>query len=254
MTDLRIVHASLRFDADTGSVTDYLRRVVRYERPDVLTCTEAQQRHIVRDLRRTLGKNWRVTRKGEYLICWRRDTLAGIPTRPPRLWHLTHVAGFPEWRQLRVGVRWLRHRHTGKRVRVMVGHCPAGVEFGDGWRSGRVVPAGERAVTARAVEASQRGLAAWGKRIHRRLGRGVVQVAVMDSNLDQHRAAWRAYLTGALHAPSIWARDVPKRGSHGHRLIDTAHVAGATVSDPHVCNVAKPTCLDHTAIAFRLRF
>jgi hypothetical protein len=237
-TDLHFVHASGRYDAATSAVADYHARLVSDEQPHVLTATEAQQPGIVRATRQALGPQWRVRRRGEYLIAHHRDTLA--PRGPVRQWLLTRIKVLPRHRQLDPAAATFRHKPTGKRVRVMVAHAPAGVQDGNHWSSDR------------RVRAHRSGMPRWGRRIERG-ARRAVQVAVMDANLDQRRVRWRQWLTHALRAPSMWERRVPETGTHGPRLIDTGHVLGAPVTDARIVATPRPLGVDHRAIAFTVR-
>ena len=238
---LRFVHASLKHDADRDAVAAWLAALVAGRRLHVLTCTEAQQPGIRRVLARRLGRAYRVRRRGEYLIVTHRRTLRAASV--PRLWLLSTRAknGLPGWRQVRVAAD--TYRVAGRRLRIMVGHMPAGVESGDSWRADRP--------SAAAVTCAQEGYSRWGARIRRGARRGVVQVAALDANLDQRRDGWRRWVSTRL-GPSVWAGRVPDRGTHGHRLIDTAHITGARVVAAGIpaANADRPRRLDHAAIAY----
>ena len=73
----------------------------------------------------------------------------------------------------------------------------------------------------------------------------------MDSNLNQHAPEWRAFLERRLHARSIYTlAGVPAHGSHGTRLIDTAHVVGLEVGHAVVRIGPQPRKLDHRLVTY----
>lgn len=246
MSDLRVGHGSGKWSADKHDVAHYVAHEIHSRGLDLFGCTEAQQRGIVRAVRAALGPGFGVAKRGEYLAVWRRATVRRL-VRPARMWHLTAIPELVEWREFRVGVFWFRHRPTATPVRLMVGHAPSGVQAGSDFRTD----------SPRQVEASRCGFAAWGRKIRRLANRrpGVLQLAVMDSNLDQRNDHWRQWLTGQLGAPSVYAGRVPNRGSHDVRLIDTGHIcgAGARVTEAGVSAAERPPGYDHRAIWFTAR-
>lgn len=241
--DLGMAHLSLRFDAQPEHVAGYVAEVIDTEDVDVVTCTESKGR--ARAVRKRLGKSWRVQSRGEYLVCSRRAVLGRWHGWPARLrkaagagWHNRGGGD----RAYAVLVSNLRHLCTGSRVRVMVAHTPSHVQVGARFRR---LPA--------RVNAWTKGLATWGRWIRHcaRHHKRVVQVAAMDSNVENHLPHWRHLLEHELGLPSIWRHHRPKGGTHGHRLIDTAHT-NARVTGQRLCRVRQPHDIDHGGIVFRL--
>ena len=244
MSTLRVGHLSGKWSADKHDVAGYIAHEVRSRNLDICTTTEAQQWFIVETVKDALGPGFGVVKRREYLVVYRKATVRRA-LRPTRILRLSNVRNFPQWRQLWVGVFWFRVRATGTLSKVMVGHMPAGVQSGRAWRTDSPL----------AVAASTQGSATWGRRIARLRSRrpNVLQIATMDSNLDQKDAHWRGWLSDQLHAASVWQGRVPHEGSHVDRLIDTAHVSGASTIDTGVSRAPRPAGYDHRGIWFTLR-
>lgn len=237
-------HWSLRFDADPDLVARALVKWIRAERLTLATTTESRSRALVRALRRRLPDDYSVVLRFEYLIIWHRPTyrshwLAWLAVLDPRSWAM--LGGR---RQFRVARKRFTHRATGTRVPVDVGHCPSGVDGGPGhWSDAHH----DRVVIA------TRGFDKWGRRsrrYQRRHPHGALCLH-MDSNLNQHAPAWRDFLNRRLAATSVYdLAGVPAHGSHGPRLIDTAHVLGLLVGRAQVFLGPRPRKLDHRPITY----
>lgn len=231
----RFVHASGRFNANGKRFAAYLADLIELHGARVLTATECQGRGIARELRRLLGKGWTVEQRGEFIIAHSAKN-----RRPATLQSLTGR----HWRDMRVMFKHVTI--NGRKVRLMVTHAPAGVEYGDGWRTGNKL-------NRQQVSRSKRGFAQWGAMVRRQWRRfGVVQIANGDFNLNQLIKAWREWCTSELGAPSVFAVHRAKRGTHGPRLIDTGHVLGADVLDAGVSPLNPPKDADHRAIWFEV--
>lgn len=237
-------HWSLRFDAEPDLVARALVKLIRAEGLTLLTTTESRDRALVRALRRRLPAGYGVVLRFEYLIIWHRPTyrshwLAALAVLDPRSWPM--LGGR---RLFRVARKRFTHRETGTRMRAEVGHAPSGVDGGPGHfataHHDRVVIAND-------------GFARWGRRARRyqrRHPRGALCLH-MDSNLNQHAEQWRAFLTKRLAAASVYdLAGVPAHGSHGDRLIDTAHVVGLLVGHAVVYLGPRPHKLDHAPVTY----
>jgi hypothetical protein len=186
---------------------------------------------------------WRVQARGEYLIGTRRSKLSRWPAFPAA--RLRTVKG-AEWSNgphagtRRYAVLFANHRvrKTVRRLRLMVNHSPSDVQVGPKWRDlpDRVNP-------------YQRGIHRWGRWIARtgRRAPRVVQVAGLDSNLEQHLEVWRDYLEEELGLRSVWHDQQPKAGTHGRRLIDAIHT-NAEVVDADVVDIPRDHDLDHDLV------
>ena len=237
-------HASLRFDADTDALAAYVARLVVVDDLGLLTTTESRSRALVKKVRARLPKRYRVLRRHEYLFVWDTTRLskAGrarlIVLTPLRFWSMGSLS-----KRFLVGQLDLRARDSRERVRVQVGHAPSGVQGGTAsWRRN---PEQNRVLAAR------RGFVAWGERIA--AARGVV-LAHMDANLDQRSPHWRGYLTHTLGAEAVWTGCLPPagKGTHGSRVIDTAHVVGAPTRWPHLAETKRPEKVDHVAFVYNV--
>lgn len=233
--NIRCIHASGKYDITPAAFARYLNRLANAYDADVITTTECQNRAIMRAVRKAMP-GFRVAKRGEFLVIWRKATIR--QRHPARLIRLTWTRD--SWRDSRLMLKGLKTT-GGHKFRVMVSHLPSGVQHADDWKPGKA------SITSRAA------FRKWG-RIIARASKKVTQVAVFDSNLDQNRRVWQEYATDQLHAPSIWAqhRARPLYVSHGDRLIDTAHVRGARVLSAFVLTDARPKGLDHRPIAFTI--
>lgn len=237
-------HWSLRFDADPDQVADALVDLITREQLALLTTTESRNRGLLRALRDRLPDGYAAVRRFEYLIIWHRPTyrsswLAALAVLDPRGWPM--LGGR---RLFRVARKRFRHRATGTRTRAEVGHAPSGVDAGPGHWS----PHHHDRVTI-----ANHGFDRWGRRSRRyqRRHRDGALFLHMDSNLNQHASAWRAYLTKRLGAASIYVlAGVPEHGTHGDRLIDTAHVCGVRVGRAVVWLGKRPRKLDHRPVIY----
>lgn len=113
----------------------------------------------------------------------------------------------------------LQDSRTGLRMLVSVLHTPAGVEFGNGFRDG--------AVAVRLWLARQR---AW-RKVWNDLAREHNVDAILicaDWNVDIKRPFFRALFQRIQPGmkPTLRYRALPKRGTHGHRLIDFSFIRG----------------------------
>jgi hypothetical protein len=238
-----VAHLSLWFGAQPSTVADYVAATIGTYDCRLVTCTEGKR--YVRALRDTLGPEWRIQARGEHLVLSHKPTIKRYGVKPARE-HLasrrayyTRGGGGRRFRVMFADLRII----DGPRLRVMVAHAPASVQDGKHWNHAHP----DR------VQASRQGFDRWGKWIRRwqPKHRDAVQLAAMDSNLDQRLGVWREYLTDQLSLPSIWEWNVPDEGTHGRRLIDTAHT-NAVVSGALVSKVARPKVLDHDGIVFTL--
>lgn len=237
---VRCAHLSLKWSADPVAVGKYLADVVAAEHPDLINCTEAKGSATT--VRRHLGPTWAVAARGEYLVCYRRAAISPWNGWPSRL----RTASGASWsngphagtRRFQVQFTNLRHRASGKRLRVMVLHAPSHVQTGGTWRK---LPA--------RVNPYQRGIHMVGRWVAKVRGRGVTQLLTMDSNLEQHLSVWRDYLEEQTGLPSIWHDTRPPEGTEGTRLIDTAHT-NARVHNGRVLTVKRPSVFDHRGIGF----
>lgn len=258
---LRITHASGRYDVPPEKMADYLARLARHQDAHILTATECRSAKLTSAVKKKLGKRWKVARYHEYLICWRTDKAKGIwPGKTVTLCPKPYWMMGSRSRKFLIGTRILTLTgpgSEGRRLRVDVGHAPSGVDGGNGNFRAKALPG--------RVQSSNSGYTAWGKRIaaFAKKHPDAVQVATMDCNLDQHKTRWRSWLTTKMKARSIYAgagtsgsKNVPSQGTHGKRLIDTAHVKeNSTVNVVDrwvVTKVARPKGVDHRPITFIL--
>jgi hypothetical protein len=242
-------HHSLRFDADPETTAAFLVDVILSHNLKVYTTTESRSRRLVAALRRRLPAEYGVTRRFEYLVIWhcpsfRAHPLAVLAALDPR-----SFAMLGGRRMFRVARKRLTHVETGRRVRVEVAHAPSGVAAGPGVWSDEFPDR---------VRISKAGFARWGHRLdrYRRRHPDAVALAHMDSNLDQFRPQWRNLLTHMMGAtPSIYdLAGVPETGTHGDRLIDTAHVAGVDVDRVGIVTRSRPPKLDHRPVIYRAAY
>lgn len=238
--EVRAAHVSGHWSARARTNARHIAGVVEDLELDEFRGTEMQWPGTLRAVRKALP-GWAVSRRGEYLIGFREAAFE--PVAPMELRRLTSTPRIALWRQLWVAHRVAIHIASGRRYRAEVGHCPAGVESGDRWKPG------PQAVTARD------GIAKWGRRgwrWHAVNPERRTLVRSLDSNLDQRRGVWLVWLTATLGGASIWPGRMPDRGSHGFRLIDTAHVLGGDVEDAGVL-ADKPKRYDHKTIWWATR-
>lgn len=232
-----VAHLSGRYDVRPAVFAQYVATVAA-EGYDIITTTETN-RAMLRAICRKLGKSWRVTRSGEYVIAWRRSTVTQGRRVPARR-RVTRVHPIAAWRDVWTHSRRLVHRDTGQHLRIDVAHMPAGVESGDDFR----VDQPEQ------VRAWKQGMNRLGRRAG---GRDVnlVQVLAMDANVDYHRRKWREEVGRRLGMPSCWDGRRPDRGSHHRRLIDVIH-STAPMTRAHLTSTPRPAGVDHHGIACRI--
>ena len=233
---IRRVHVSGKFSIDADVFGRHLRTLARRHNADVLTTTESKGKK--RAVRRH-NPEFRVAARGEYLVMWRKGALKSrTRARLRRITVTKWTRLFPSWRDTRLMTKGLKvdRRH---KLRISVGHLPAGVQDGATWKRGPVAD--------KASATSRTALRKWGRLLAR--GR-YTQDACGDFNLDQRRNQWREYAEQQLGAPSIWTGRRTPHGTHGSRLIDTAHVRGARITGAHVDVGALPAALDHRAIVY----
>lgn len=235
------VHASLKHNAPAGPVAAWLGRLVRGNKAQILTCTEAQQHGILARVRGELGPGWTVLKRGEYLIAWDKQIGTG---GVGHLWNVSNLAGLIGWRQMHVFAKVIKTT-SGTRLRVCCFHAPSGVQDGDRWST-----------NTKQVKAHQHGFATLGRKVRRsyRTHREV-QVPCGDFNKDQHRPVWMTWDEAQLGAVSCWRGRQPSTGTHGPRLIDAIHILGGTVTSAWLpaANASRPAAIDHKAIAATYR-
>lgn len=136
----------------------------------------------------------------------------------------------------------LRHIATGKVVMVRVGHLPAHVQDGDGFRetTARVIAQGRAWMSS---------LAGWGRRSRRFTRRhpGAAQIGTGDFNVDVHRAHWRGVIGRALRLEC--ATPIPAGGDLGKRLISWFFYRGLGVATTDVLRAVEG--FDHKPILIR---
>lgn len=239
---LECVHASGRYNAPVKDTVRYVLALDAEKPFDICTLTEGHRPGLVPALRAALPHH-RVVKSGAFLWIWRPSPKLRRMKRIARRRTITKVKGFPAWRQTRLGVLWFYVPASKKRLRSMVSHLPAGVEYGNRWRVG-----GE--MTRLAIKAHR---AATSKlRVILRETPSAVRILHMDTNVDYRRPDWRTYMRQELAAPDIWGTTPPHRGSHGSRLIDVSHVVAGKVLHSWVSKVDKPDSLDHRAVRYTL--
>lgn len=238
MTAVRFGHWSGKFNGSSAALADFIAELMADL--DWLTTTESQRHGIAGVVRKRLGPDFRVQKCGEFMLISRRATCTPWGRQPlPRWAFVTKVLGLVGWRQMHVPRFALRV--NGTPVAIWPFHAPSAVQAEDGFRYDH----------PRIVAASKAGFARLGRRMRHfeRSHPQAFQVTAGDSNYDQHREVWRDRLTAWLGAPSAWTGHLPRGGSHGVRLIDTAHVVGLTITSAHV-NRGKPKGFDHDAVLF----
>lgn len=247
--DLAMVHASGRYNASVSDVVAYLKGIDHEEPFDLATMTEAHQRGLVKGIRKAFPRH-EVVKSGAALWIYRSSPkLERQSGRGARRRTITHVKGFPGWRQTRVGVLWFTVPALGVRLRSLLSHLPAGVESGNSWRRG----GRQTRLAVRCHQAATNALARvldetpW-----------VVQALHMDTNVNYRRDRWRNHMRLDLEAPDVWGTRPPARGSLNGRLIDAAHVTHTTpavkvtTSRGRVSKAKKPRSMDHRAIRYTL--
>lgn len=237
--DATFVFAPGKHDSGARASAEYFADLVEKYDAAVLLTTESQAKGIANATREAVGTH-HVAKRGEYLALWRKSDVDSLG--PAKLHHLTATKGLPAWRNLRVLEKPLIVGDIP--IDFMAGHAPSGVQKGASYRTDRPL----------IVRTSKDGLHAWGDLIER--GKSA-QIAMLDSNLDQHLASWRRYLEDAMESESVWDEPghLPKGGSHGRRLIDTVQFRdsddGRThleVLDAGIDRGPRPKGFDHNAI------
>lgn len=210
--DLVIIECSGRFNAPAEDVAAYHHALVTKYDADLLMTTESEEQGIAEAERKALGTGWGVRKVREYIAAFHKPTVVLDETAPkPHLKRLTRTPGLEDWRNLFIGVFWLRFTPLGLRIKATVGHTPAGIEMGNGFRKGGQHPL--------YVKTWRDGLKAWGDFLADTV-EGVLALGLGDMNANQHTPIWRTRIAKLLRAISIWANKQPKKGSHGSRLID----------------------------------
>lgn len=214
-----------------------MRRIVRKHQPHIITSTEAQPGDS-RAVQALLPK-YGAYRAGGRMVVWKLERL-DLDGKPEYI-RLTHVYDDPEgWRDLHVTRAYFNDLANGLRYCFLIPHAAATVENGNSWNL--------RNPKGVAVHEQGWPLVAW--MASRAEAEGCLTFIVGDSNLDQKRDVWRAYLTRQLKRPSVWEGRVPKLGSHGRkwgRLIDTCHTS-VKVARAFVSTMPKRWPMDHGVI------
>lgn len=185
---------------------------------------------------------WDHVRKGECVVAW--DTTVFEPAWAASL----TLIGTPYYRGGNENSRTkllsvpLRHIATGRVLMVRVAHTPAHVQAGDGFRR----------TTARVIRQAagwMSGLVAWGRRSarFRRHHPHAAELAIADWNVDLLRRYWRALIRRTLNLRCAWTKHLPRRGTHGRRLIDGVFYRLLKVDNARVLPKGKSS--DHHAIA-----
>lgn len=248
MSAFNVAHLSLRYDADQAAMARYVAEVATRHEAGILTTTESKSRRLTKLVRRELPRHYRAARRHEYIIVWDGRRFRSLwPARlviltPVRYWMLG-----ANRRLFRMARKNLRHRDTGRRVRVEAAHAPSGIQGGSSWR--------KRAKPNR-IQAAKRGFRSWGRKVESLLSRRprAVQLLNMDANLDERRPAWRRYLDATLGARSVWHGHMPRHGgTHGNRVIDVAHVVNVDVRSAWLTPVERPAGVDHRGFVYRVK-
>lgn len=209
----RCGHGSGKYNAPIKDVVSYYNAVIKKNRIAVFTTTESQEKGIAKALRSKLGSGYAVRRVGAY-ICVVDKKVLKFTLTPQKLVRMTRTKGFPDWRNLFVGVFRVRLlADTRVPIAVTVGHTPAGVEYGKSWRMSN----------PKAVETHKKGLVAWGRWIDK-LKKTTVALAHGDYNTDFKTEFWRRNATERMRGQLIWNHANTKNsiGSHTSRIIDGA--------------------------------
>lgn len=253
MTRYRVAIVAGKTTVGAAVAARYLDALDRDYNLHAMFTTEHTQADVVQQARGELGDGWAVQRGGEYLMAWKRMVIRG--SRPTmRVRQLTDVKGFPDWRNVFVAIRGLRVKRSAggleRPVTAIVGHMPAGVEFGTRWR-----PGGGQ--TALAVAASKLGFTRIGRVVRRRVRqfRGGMVWVFLDGNLDLFEPAWMAFTNEHLHAISVYANVMPDDGDHHGRLITGMWIAGRDVkviSTKVVRPRYMPAAYDHGTVIITL--
>lgn len=239
-----VAHLSMFQGAPTADVADYVAAVIAHHTADIVTTTECRRK--AKAIRAKLGDGFAVASIGEHCIIWRRARFSRWPgtiTRSRAAYAVPWFTRGGSARTFRVLQRDLRDKATGHHIRVQTAHCPSHVEHGDQWRTD---------TAQRRVTSAREGFRQWGKwvRTASRRKPGLVHVLTMDANLDQRRDAWRTYLTDTLGLPSVWEDGRWPYGTHGNRVIDTAHSNAPTSRARRTPVPPRKYGVDHWGIVF----
>lgn len=236
-------HTSLYHGAKTAGVVAYLLATAALV--DLLTTTETTRRVTLR-LRARLGVRWRVIRRGEYLVTFRRRRFRNVRGGLRRLTRVHTVAA---WRDLWVHRRILVDKATGQTYLILVGHLAASVEHGDRYRTD--------ARYAKDVRTHRDGLAALGKLIAAEQAAHPDWHIVLagDFNTDFHHPEWIRLTERATGLQLVWDGRQPDGGTHaGGRLIDAVAVSdNVEVLAARLSPVRKPADVDHGGLITRYR-
>lgn len=190
---------------------------------------------------------WDGKRAGECVCTWRSDTfeLAWEPSLRPLARRFTFRRGTNPNATANLASFPLRHIASNRVVMVRVCHMPSKVQDGERFRFKE----------ARNVAAWANALRRWGH-INRRFKRDHVLAAgidVADWNVDLKRRHWRALIATALGKRCAWSKRLPRRGSHGSRLIDGAFYRLLKVTSANTLPKGKSS--DHRPIrtTFRIK-
>lgn len=152
--------------------------------------------------------------------------------------------GRPRPRVHLIGVP-LRHRETGRLVVVAVFHMPSAVEGRNALVRG--VRRSTAYVEALAGMREQR-------RALREVHPGAAFLFAGDLNLNVRRPWVRAFLKAGLPGlRSAW-KTMPKRGTHGRRVIDDALHSRRLKVEGSARRLARPDGFDHAPVLTRFRF
>ena len=243
---VRQAHASLYHGAKTAGVVAYL--VATAALVDLLTTTETKRR-VTRRLRARLVRRWRIFRRGEYLVAFRRRRFRNV-RGSGRLLRLSTVHRVSAWRDLWVHRRVLVDRVTDEKYLILVVHLAARVESGSRYRSD--------ARYAKDVRTHREGIEALGERIAAEQDAHPDWHVIVagDFNTNFRDPAWIEHTEDTTGLTPCWKDHDPKGGTHdGGRAIDAicADEDDIEFTAARRSPVKKPDDVDHVGVFARYR-
>jgi len=261
-TDVRVGHHSLKYNGSVAALSTWCARFVTSFRLDLATFTECKLKGSKPDTLRAvlahqLGPDFWVIRRGEYITVVRKSTFArdtdwrnrhGVQALASKLaYFMLGKIG----RKFAYAEEHLTLTALARPWLAVNFHAPSGIDGGRGWR--RV----SRLLRTRQTSARD-GFPRLGKRVRAWIRKHPEGVATAngDTNLDLRAGRWRTYLNRKLGGRGLWSVKHSTRGSHGHRLIDSAQIYGPRVvirSARVLAASGRPRQLDHRPVLYVLR-
>lgn len=217
--DMTVIHCSGKFDEDVQALVDYHKRLIKFYQADILTTTESEEPRVQAAEIKALGPLWSVRRVSEYMVCVRNAVCEFDGARPkPRLAQYSRNEDIPEWRNLYVGIFWVKLHVNGSidiDLCVTVGHTPSDVEYGNSWRH-------DSHAAEEQVLDWMHGVAKWGQYTRNKRTRPVCYLINGDMNVDMSKQVWLKQVHKYMGPDLVvcWDKHQPSQGSHGNRLID----------------------------------